>query len=449
MSTAKSFIEKKALVIGGSIAGLLSARILSDFFDEVLIIEKDQKSPKDLSRTGVPQGLHGHALLKSGEEILTELFPGIVDELITDGSVQSDFTRELAWNHHGSWKMKYHAGISIIQQSRPFLEWHIKRRLEMIPNVNFIYEAVAKRLLMNTEHSEVKGIEIQKEGEPITPLLADFVVDASGAGSSTANWLQLLDFEPPKKTEVRVNLFYASRIFSSLSIPKNDWGNLLVYPNPPFQNRGGSISPIENKRWMVSLLGYGVDSPPRNGEEFLQYSKNLEHPDVYEAIKDARPETDVSVYRFPSLRRFHYEKLKRFPNGLVVIGDAFCRIDPVFGQGMSIAALEAIAFKKELQKARQKNTLHQISVNTHRSFSKIIDVPWLIALTEDFRFNHTVGSKPFGIPLLKWYVKRVILACENNQHVYGRLINVLQLKAHPVSLFDPSTLKAVLLPNKR
>jgi hypothetical protein len=200
---------------------------------------------------------------------------------------------------------------------------------------------------------------------------------------------------------------------------------------------------------MVTLLGYGVDSPPRNGDEFLQYSKSLEHLDVYESIKNARPETDVSLYRFPALRRFHYEKLKRFPNRLVVIGDAFCRIDPVFGQGMSIAALEAIALKKELQKALQKNNLSQISLNTHRSFSKIIDVPWLIALTEDFRFSHTVGTKPFGLPLLKWYVKRVILACENNQHVYGRLINVLQLKAHPVSLFDPSTLKAVLFPNKR
>lgn len=134
MSTTISFLGKQALVIGGSIAGLFAARILSDFFEEVLIIEKDQKREKHLTRTGVPQGSHGHALLKSGEEILTELFPGIVDELIADGSVKSDFTSGLAWNHHGSWKVKYHAGISIIQQSRPFLEWHIQRRLEMIPN---------------------------------------------------------------------------------------------------------------------------------------------------------------------------------------------------------------------------------------------------------------------------------------------------------------------------
>jgi 2-polyprenyl-6-methoxyphenol hydroxylase-like FAD-dependent oxidoreductase len=448
MSTANRFLGEKALVIGGSIAGLLAARILSEFYEEVLIIEKDKKNEKDLARTGVPQGSHGHALLKSGEEILNELFPGIVDELIADGSVKSDFTSELAWNHHGSWKMKYHAGVSIIQQSRPFLEWHIQRKLEMIPNISFLYGTKAIKLLIDSDSTEVTGIEIQKDGSTAT-YKVDFVVDATGAGSTTSNWLQQLGFNPPEKTEAKVNLFYASRIYSTLSSTTKEWNNLLVYPNPPSQNRGGSISPIENQRWMVTLLGYGVDSPPRNGDEFLQYSKSLEHLDVYEAIKNARPETDVSLYRFPALRRFHYEKLKRFPNRLVVIGDAFCRIDPVFGQGMSIAALEAIALKKELQKALQKNNLSQISLNTHRSFSKIIDVPWLIALTEDFRFSHTVGTKPFGLPLLKWYVKRVILACENNQHVYGRLINVLQLKAHPVSLFNPSTLKAVLFPNKR
>ncbi|MEH7374005.1 FAD-dependent oxidoreductase [Neobacillus drentensis] len=449
MSTTNSFLGKRALVIGGSIAGLLAARILSDFFEEVLIIEKDQKREKHLTRTGVPQGTHGHVLLKSGEEIFTELFPGIVDELIADGSVKSDFTSELAWNHHGSWKVKYHAGISIIQQSRPFLEWHIQRRLEMIPNISFLNGAKAKRMLINSDSTSIIGVEIQKDGEAAVPLNANLVVDATGAGSNSTNWLRQLGFDAPQKTEVKVNLFYASRIYSSLSSKNKDWGNLLVYPNPPRQNRGGSISPIENQRWMVTLLGYGVESPPSTLEEFINYAKSLEQPDVYEAIKNGTPETDVSVYRFPALRRFHYENLQRFPNGLIVSGDAFCRIDPVFGQGMSIAALEAIALKKELQKALNKNKLSQISKNTHRSFSKIIDVPWLIALTEDFRFTHTDGAKPFGLPLLKWYVKRVILACESNQKVYGKLINVLQLKAHPISLFSSSTLKAVLFQAKK
>jgi len=135
----------RAIVIGGSIAGKLAARVLSDFYEEVIVIEKDPAAEKNSIRNGVPQGSHGHALLKSGEELLNELFPGIVDELIEDGSVKSDFASDLAWNHHGSWKMKYYTGISIIQQSRPFLEWHIQRRLELIPNISFLYEAKVQR----------------------------------------------------------------------------------------------------------------------------------------------------------------------------------------------------------------------------------------------------------------------------------------------------------------
>ncbi|WP_066071544.1 FAD-dependent oxidoreductase [Neobacillus soli] len=389
----KDFLGKKAVVIGGSISGMLAARVLSDFFEEVIIIEKDKMSNQHIPRIGVTQGSHGHALLKSGEEILNDLFPGIIDELIEAGSVKSDFAGGLAWNHHGSWKLKYHAGMSIIQQSRPFLEWHIQRRLKQIPNVSYMYETKAKKLLVNNDQTQINGIVIQKEGEMDLEIQTDLVVDAAGAGSQTSSWLKQLGYQAPAKTEVRVNLFYASRIYRSLSSKNKDWSNLLVYPNPPSQNRGGSISPIENKRWMVTLLGYGVDSPPNSGEEFLAYTKCLGKPDIYEAIEEGQPETDVTVYRFPALRRFHYEKLSPFPDRLIVMGDAFCRMDPVFGQGMSISALEAIALKKELQRAVHKNGLAQISIHTHRSFSKIIDIPWLVALTEDFRFTQTVGKK--------------------------------------------------------
>ncbi|MFK9090805.1 FAD-dependent oxidoreductase [Bacillus salipaludis] len=437
-------LGKRAVVIGGSIAGMLAARVLSDFFVEVIIIEKDKMTDQHLTRTGVPQGSHGHALLKSGEEILNDLFPGIVEELIEAGSVKSDFASELAWNHHGSWKVKYQAGMSIIQQSRPFLESHIQRRLKQIPNISFIYETKAKKLLLNTDQLQIDGIMIQKEEKMDQEIKADLVIDAAGAGSQTSSWLKQLGYQAPAKTEVKVDLFYASRIYRSLSSEKKDWSSLLVYPNPPSQNRGGGIFPIENQRWMVTLLGYGVDSPPNSGDEFLKYASSLEKLDVYDAIKEGQPETDVAIYRFPALRRFHFEKLSHFPNRLLVMGDAFCRMDPVFGQGMSISALEAVALKNELQKAVQKNGLTQISIQTHRCFSKIIDIPWLIALTEDFRFTNTVGKKPAGLPFLMWYVKKVILACETNEAVYGKLINVLQLKAHPFTLFSPATLKAVL-----
>ncbi|CAM3550797.1 FAD-dependent monooxygenase [Aeromicrobium ponti] len=379
------YIEKKtAIVIGGSIAGMLAARVLSEFFEEVIIIEKDPKSTKRQLRKGIPQGAQGaqgHVLLKSGEEILEELFPGLIDEMIKEGSVPADFANDLAWHFHGSWKIKYDSGLSIIQQSRTFLEGHIRRRIDRIGNIHTLYNTKVKGLL--TDGSRVTGIEAETADEMVE-FSSDLTVETSGASSLAAQWLKKLGFTTPEKTEVKVNLFYANRIYRKLSPIQREWKSLLVYPNPPAQACGGGISPTEDNQWMITLLGYGVKSPPADNNDFLEYAKNLEQPHVYEAIKDGEPVTDTEVYRFPALRRFHFEKLKSFPKGLIVMGDAFCRIDPVFAQGMSLAAKEAKALQEVFKKAGDAEADPKIF---HHKIGKIVDIPWLIALTEDFRFS--------------------------------------------------------------
>ncbi|MEH7885762.1 glutamate synthase subunit beta [Bacillus sp. JJ1609] len=432
-------VGKRAIVIGGSIAGKLSARVLSDFFEEVIVLEKDQKNDSIAIRKGVPQGSQGHVLLKSGEEIIEELFPGIIAEMVMAGSTFSDFSRDLVWFHHGCQKNRFNSGLSIIQQSRPFLEWNIQKRMEKIPNIDFRYGCKVNKLFLN-EKKEISGVTAEKHDGRQMDLAGDLVVDASGAASLTSKWLEELGFKKPKKTEVKVDLFYASMIFEKLAAGTSNWHSLLVYPNPPKQSRGGTISPIEGDRHLVTLLGYGVEHLPSDHSSFLQYAKNLDQPDLYEAIITAVPETGIQMYRFPALRRFHYDKLKQFPAGLLVMGDSFCRIDPVFAQGMSIAAMEAEVLRKMLKSSKTKEKLTK---DFHRKISKIIDIPWLIALTEDFRFQHTSGKKPFGLSILQMYVKNVVLACSHNEKVYRQFMNVLHLKAHPVSLFKPAILNAV------
>ncbi|MBT2690645.1 FAD-dependent monooxygenase [Bacillus sp. ISL-47] len=439
MSESKTqYIEKKtALVIGGSIAGMLAARVLSDFFEEVIIIEKDPKNTKGQIRKGIPQGAQGHVLLKSGEEILEEFFPGLTDEMIKEGSVPADFANDLAWYHHGGWKIKYDSGLSIIQQSRPFLEGHIRKRMDRIDNIHTLYNTKVKGLL--TDGSRVTGIEAETADEVIE-LSADLTVETSGASSLAVQWLKKLGFAAPEKTEIKVNLFYANRIYQKLSPIQREWKSLLVYPNPPAQVCGGGISPTVDNQWMVTLLGYGFSSPPADNDAFLEFAKNLEQPHVYEAIKDGEPVTDTEVYRFPALRRFHFEKLKSFPKGLIVMGDAFCRIDPVFAQGMSIAAKEAKALQEMFKAA---GALEADPKVYHQKISKIVDIPWFIALTEDFRFSKTKGNKPIGLPLLQWYVKKVVLACSHDSYIYGRFMKVLHLQAHPIYLITPRVLKGI------
>ncbi|MBY0095844.1 FAD-dependent oxidoreductase [Mesobacillus maritimus] len=438
-------LGKKAIVIGGSIAGILTAKVLSDFFHEVVMIEKDIALDYPTIRKGVPQGAHGHALLKSGEEILEKLFPGFIEELLAAGSVASDFSQDISWYHHGSWKVSHYSGIRTVQQSRPFLEYHLQRRLKMIQNIQYIDGAKVLQLLTTENHSKVSGVVYQDLEGIVTELEAEVVVDSSGAASLTPQWLSKLGLPSPEKTEVKVDLHYASRIYQSLSPIENKWKGLLVYPNPPKQTFGGGIYRIEDNKWMVTLFGYGMEKPVTTAESFLEHAASLDHLPIYEAIKNGIPASDVSVYQFPKLRRFHYEKHRQLPNGLVVIGDAFCRIDPVFAQGMSLSALEASALQSVLVQCQQNQSLNNISKMAHRGFSKVLMVPWLIALVEDFRFVHTRGKKLFGLSVIQSFIKKVVLACAHDKQVYEQFISVLHLKAHPVTLFSPKVLKAIWL----
>jgi 2-polyprenyl-6-methoxyphenol hydroxylase-like FAD-dependent oxidoreductase len=434
-------LGNRAVVIGSSLAGKLCARVLADFFEEVVLIDKDEKFSTPSVRPGVPQGAHGHALLKSGEEILEGFFPGIVNELIQAGSVQSDFAKDLAWHHHGSWKARFNSGVLTLQQSRPFLEYHIQKRLEHIPNIRCLYSTKVIRLLDNERKTRITGVTIQTGTAPAVKLSASLVVDAAGAATQTPKWLREMGYQPPPKSEIKVNLFYASTTYTSTSA--ENCKGLLVYHDPPFLTRGGGMYQIENNRWMVTLFGYGDEKPPCDEAEFLQIASSLGQPDLYRAIKHGQRQSDIHVYRFPALRRYHYDKIRSLPEGLVVAGDALCRIDPVFAQGMTLAAMEAQALHSELKKAA---TFRNLSKRIHNSFSKVLDIPWLIASIEDFRFPHTAGKKVPGLQFMQWYIKKVVTACSHNPNVYARFINVLHLKSHPKTLLHPSVIKAAMFP---
>ncbi|ESU33711.1 hypothetical protein G3A_04370 [Bacillus sp. 17376] len=440
----KNTNRNRAVVVGGGIAGKLAARVLSEFFKEVILIEKDKKNDQVTNRKGVPQGNQGHVLLKSGEEIIEELFPGIFQELSRNGASKTDFARDLLWSHHGTQKIRFDSNVFISQQSRPLLEWQIQQRLEKIPNINFRFDSKVQNLKFKTD--EVNFIVIEDKNGTIMELLADLVIDASGAAALHNQWLMDSGYKVPAKTEIKVDLFYASMVFKKLSHATIDWHSLLAYPNPPEFERGGMISPIEENRTLVTLIGYATKEAPKNIDSFMEYAETLEQPEFYEVIKNELPlSEDVQVYRFPALRRYHFEKIRNSPSGLLVIGDAFCRVDPVFAQGMSLAAMEAKVLRELLMRGLNKK---QLTKSYHKKVSRILDIPWLIALTEDFRFRTTSGRKPIGLPILQWYVKKVVAACSHNEHVYKRFIQVLHLKSHPISLAHPGILAKVLKTTK-
>jgi 2-polyprenyl-6-methoxyphenol hydroxylase-like FAD-dependent oxidoreductase len=440
-------IGEHAVVIGGSIGGLLAARVLSDHFARVTIVERDEIPGEPVARKCVPQGRHVHALFGSGVRIIERLYPGFFDELVAAGAVKTDFARDLCWFHHGVWKLRTESGLDSYWQTRPFLEALLRRRTYGIRNVVALARSEVLRLLANTEQSRIAGVEIQhrNEGGRIESLPADLVVDAGGRGSRLADWLESLGYAKPKVQTVEVNIGYASRFYERPEDSSRDWQTLATFATPPARTRSCYLFPVEGGRWLATLVGYSADYPPADERDFREFAESLETPDFFEAIKDARHLSPISTFQFPAHRWHRYDCLKRFPDGLIALGDAICSFNPVYGQGMSVCALETELLAKMLNRVRGSDTLPRgFARRFFRGSAKLIATPWLLATMSDFLFPKTRGRQSLTSRLLKRYVVRVFRLCATNRRVLLSFYRVLHLLAGPHVLFHPYIMLQVL-----
>jgi 2-polyprenyl-6-methoxyphenol hydroxylase-like FAD-dependent oxidoreductase len=447
-SAHSGFDQQHAVVIGGSMAGLLAARVLSDHFAQVTIIERDRLSEHVEPRKGVPQGRHVHILLMKGETILRELFPDLYAAFAQDGAVPVT-SADLQWYDFGVWKAPSPNLIKSYCGSRPFLEQYVRRFLVARANVRFIDGCEVNRLYVNEDYTRVTGVSLvyRDAEERAADVAADLVVDASGRGSRAPQWLTSLGYGRVEETSVKVDVGYATRIYRRPSDLPLDWKLLLVYPTPPHERRGGLVFPIENDCWMVTLAGRLGEYPPNDEAGFLEYARSLPEPSLYEAIKEAEPVTPIVTYKYAANRWRHYERMARLPEGFVILGEAVCSFNPIYGQGMSVAALEAKmldACLRDQQRRGTRNDLAGFPQRFQQAIVKVVKVPWMLATGEDFRYPATEGKRPFGMRLLHWYTRRVNELTASNLLVTGRFYEVLHLLKPPTALFDPRIVWAVL-----
>ena len=246
--------------------------------------------------------------------------------------------------------------------------------------------------------------------------------------------------KPPEETVV-IDLGYSTRVYERPPQAGRDWQMLLIYAKAPHGTRTGIVSPIEGNGWIVTLSGCLKDYPPGDDAGFLEFARSLERPDIYEAIKNATPRTPITTIRFPAQRRRHYEKMRRFPDGLVVIGDAMCSFNPLYGQGMSVAALEAAALDDCL---REREDLAGLPRRFFRRAARIVDGPWLLATGADFLYPGAVGKRPAGSGVLGWYNVNVLELSAEHPRVLTRFLEVMHLTRSPFALFSPVVLVPVL-----
>jgi 2-polyprenyl-6-methoxyphenol hydroxylase-like FAD-dependent oxidoreductase len=441
----KKKLNKHAIVVGGSLAGMLAARVLADYFNRVTIIERDPLSEIPEPRKGVPQARHLHVLLARGREVLQQLFPGLVEELIALGAPLVDMAADLAWLTPAGWGARFDSEIRIIGSSRDLLECSIRQRLASFTNVRFISECDVKELIIDPNNDRIAGVKLSCRNAASSfaceqTLEGDLVADASGRSSRAPQWLKEKGYDPPSETIVNAFLGYASRIYRR-NDSLRDCKGVYVQPAPPGDNRGGALFPVEGNRLILTLAGYGKDYPPPDEEGFIEFARSLRTPSIYNVIKDAEPLSPIFTYRATENRLRHYEKTRRLPEGLIILGDAVCAFNPVFAQGMTMAAIGAMTLDQCLRDRYKKSPdgdLMGLSRRFQKKLAKVNVAPWMLATSEDLRVSGCVGE-PHGFiaGLMQRYADKVVRLSTDSPKARKALLEVFNLLKPPSALFNP------------
>jgi 2-polyprenyl-6-methoxyphenol hydroxylase-like FAD-dependent oxidoreductase len=424
-----------AVVVGGGIAGLLTARVLADHFARVVILERDRLPERPESRKGVPQGRHAHALLGQGRQIMERLLPGLTESLIGRGAPLGHGRLFSG----GGYFARHPDAPPSLYVSRQLLEAELRLRVCAFPQVELLQGCDVLGPAPGADGRCVAGVRLRRgRGDaPAETLPAALVVDAGGRGSRTPAWLEALGYPKPAAELVEVGVGYATRLYERR--PADLGGDLMINIAPTPQNRraAGALAQ-EGGRWIVTLAGYFGDHPPLDEAGFLAFARKLPTLDLYELIRAARPLSDAVQYKFPSNRRRRYERLAAFPAGLLVIGDAICSFAPIYGQGMSVAAMEALAMQACLAEGR-----HDLARRFFRLAARAIDNPWSLTVGNDQRLAG--APQPAPRRALNWYLGRYQAAARRDPVLALAIQRVGNLLAPPSSLLHPRLALRVFL----
>jgi 2-polyprenyl-6-methoxyphenol hydroxylase-like FAD-dependent oxidoreductase len=440
-----------AIVIGGSIAGLATASILSRYFSQVTIVDGDSFPAGPVDRTGVPQGFHQHVLLAAGRQVMDEIFDGMDAQLEQMGAETVAWGKEVRIFAPSGRVPGFPGEIVTRPCSRALLEYVVRNRVRSHANVRWI-EGTKVMGLSKSQSGRVANVHTrcrQTGSEQI--LKADFIVDASGRSSALPRWLEILGYSPPAETVVNPFLGYATRWYARIPSKVTGWKAIEMSTRAPDVPRAVGLWPVEGERWIVTLAGTSRDYPPTDEAGFLRFSRNLIDPLVYNTIQQAVPISDIKGYRRTENRWRHYERLRHWPRGVVALGDAVCCFNPIYGQGMTSAVLQARLLGRLLQSSVERgaratdDTIDIAARKFRKRVPSIVKPAWLLATSEDYRWPATQGPRPG--PMLKLghlYTDWMLDAAANHGEIVQAFLKVSHMLKSSTSLARPSIAARVL-----
>ncbi|MEU9338570.1 NAD(P)-binding protein [Streptomyces sp. NPDC048290] len=435
----------RALVVGAGIAGLLAARVLADGYRRVEILERDTVAPGSGQRPGVPQGHHVHGLTARGALVMEELFPGLRAALTAAGAHGGDFGEIVAFRFPDGWSPRTATGIGLQTFSRPLLETLLRDRVADLPGVTITTGVQVTGLTGGPRR--VTGVRTRGRGpldptpdstadptsDPTADPTADLVVDATGRTSRLPAWLAALGLPPVPETVVDARVGYASRLYAAPGPDTPPWAAAMELVQAPGARRGFMATRIEGDRLLVTLQGADGDHPPHTAEGFTAFAATLRTP-LAELLDQLTPLSAPRPYAHCANRRLHYDRLPHWPDGLIALGDAVCAFNPLYGQGMGVAAMEAELLRAALRAGPGFAGAFQ------RRLAALTRRPWLMSTAQDrgWQQGPTPGNRATAAVLTT--VQRAMAA---DPDVFGRFLAVMHMTRGPAALLHPRTLRTV------
>ena len=428
----------RAVAIGAGMGGLAAAGALAKYIERIDILERDRLTDSVGSRSGTPQDRHPHGLLAGGLRALDQIFPGFKRDLATAGAVPVAVARDMQFERPDVGVLpKRDFGISLLCATRPLIELVLRRRAEAVANITLRPACRVMEIVPAADGAGVCGIRfVNGAGRPET-LDPDLVVDASGRGAPTLALLDVLGWGRPQTTEIGVDISYATAV---VEIPRDvtvDWKLVLTLPDPPHVALHAVMVPTEDGRWIIAIADHSATAWIESWDAFLEASRSLITPTVYNALRYARPPDGIRHYRFPVSTWKHFERLPRLPRGVLPIADAFCRFNPIHGQGMSSAAKQACLLQDVLRPSADPDSIAALQAGFMAKIVSVLETPWTMSTSADLAFPQTRGERPDNFVEARQFEAALFRAVIIDPVVHRAMIEVAHLLQPQSVLQEP------------
>ncbi|MFF3572850.1 NAD(P)/FAD-dependent oxidoreductase [Nocardia jiangxiensis] len=423
-----------AVVLGAGIAGLLAAIVLAEHFPRVTVLERDTFAGSE-PRRGVPQARHLHGLMEGGRAVIETLCPGLTEEIVAAGAPTTEVLAGSRWYLSGLRAAPTETGLVTLLASRPLLEWGLRRRAAALPEVRF-RESVAAHGLVAVA-GRITGVLVSESGGHAQAVAADLVVDCTGRASRAPEWLRAVGAHVPEQDSVVIDLGYSSRTYRHR--PEHLDGQLGVVVSTMAGRRGGGAIVVEGDRWHVTLGGMLGDHPPTDHEGFTAFAATLPVPDIHRIVTDAEPLSDPVPHRFRGSVRRYFERLPAYPEGFLVLGDSLCSFNPLYAQGMTVAAQQALTLRACLRAG-----VAELPGRFYSGAARHVDVAWRMSTGADLNHPGVVGRRTPRIRLLNSYIGRAHRAAHIDPIVARAFMRVANLVDPPETLLSPGTVARIL-----